>query len=134
MKIEAQRLACETMILCSHLSLLHISISGTFVPNNFLPPQTFALTQKNCITEKNNARNVLRRAVDTLEKQYQNLEGVAAQITASADCRPSAINSGPVYDIERLKAFRQFANYSPLARQDFSLNHQIKEKAQRSLY
>lgn len=77
--------------------------------------------------ETRNTQNTLQRAADILEKQYQSLEGIAAQITASANYRPSAVNSGPVYDIELLKTFKQFTNYSPLARQYFLVYSSINK-------
>ena len=77
--------------------------------------------------ETHNTQNTVQRAADILEKQVQSLEGIAAQITASADYRPSAVNSGPVYDIELLKSFKQFTNYSPLARQYFLVYSSIQK-------
>ena len=99
-----------------------------FILSGLLVYSVLSFSAKRIVSlEKNNARNVLQRAADILEKQYQNLEGIAAQITASADYRPSTVNSGPVYDIELLKAFKQFANYSPLARQYFLVYNSINK-------
>lgn len=77
--------------------------------------------------EKRSLQNALQRAADILDKQYQSLEGIAAQITASADFRPGAVNRGPVYDIELLKTFKRFTNYSPLAKQYFLVYSSINK-------
>ncbi len=69
--------------------------------------------------EERNIQNVLQRSVDILEKQYLALEGIATQITANPDYRPSVVNSGPVYDIALLKTFKQLSISSPLASQYF---------------
>ena len=77
--------------------------------------------------EKQNLQNTIQRAADVIEKQYQTLESIAVQISASADYRPNKVNSGALYDIELVKNFKKFSNYSPLAKQYFLVYNSVNK-------
>lgn len=66
-----------------------------------------------------NTQNSLQQAAELLEKQYQTLESVAVQVSSRTNYRLSANAGSALSDIELLKDFRQYTNYSPLAKQYF---------------
>lgn len=69
--------------------------------------------------ETTNTTNTMKRAADILENQYEELENIAVNICSNNDYRLNDMNNTAVHDIELLKGFKQYVNFSPLARQYF---------------
>lgn len=65
------------------------------------------------------AQSNMAQLAEALEKQFRTMEHISVEIGLSADYLPSMQDRGPTYDLDLLKSFKHYANYSPLANQYF---------------